>query len=52
MSGDDAQCEAADARQAAEFEARAAAVQADTERLRAVSAGGPVVVVGPLCKRG
>lgn len=36
MTGDDAKCEEEDGKQAAEFEARAGGVKADTERLRAV----------------
>lgn len=36
MTGDDAKCEEEDGRQAAEFEARAAGVRAETERLCAV----------------
>lgn len=36
MTGDDGKCEEEDARQAAEFEARAAGVRAETERLQAV----------------
>lgn len=38
MTGDDGKCEEVDGRQAAEFEARAAGITEDTERLRAVSA--------------
>lgn len=36
MTGDDGRCQEEDAKQEAEFEARAAAVRADTERLQAV----------------
>jgi hypothetical protein len=44
MTGDDSKCEEVDGRQAAEFEARAAGIQADTQRLQAVSACGRVCV--------
>lgn len=36
MTGDDAKCEEADGEQAGEFEARAAGIRQDTERLQAV----------------
>jgi hypothetical protein len=50
MTGDDGRCEEEDDKQAAEFEARAAAVRSETERLQAVraaawGAAGRIVVV-------
>jgi hypothetical protein len=44
MTGDDSKCEEVDGRQAAEFEARAAGIQSDTQRLQAVSAPVPACV--------